>query len=163
VKTCKLDATSYSIDRERMTSSKAKRPDRKRTGQLSGIQIMFAAILAIGLILGLNFTNLVSTGQPLQLLYNQVTDEITRLEKEQGDLIRERDYVRSDAFVENWAHDEGKMVKAGEILVIPVPSTSLAEATPEPQPQAPIETTPTRLENWQLWWQMFFDSPPPQF
>ncbi len=115
---------------------------------------MFAAILAIGLILGLNFTNLVSTGQPLQQLYNQVTDEITKLEQEQGDLTRERDYVRSDAFVENWARSEGKMVKPGEVLVIPVPSIALAEATPEPTLSVPIETTAPRLENWQLWWQM---------
>jgi cell division protein FtsB len=146
-----------------MTSEKIQRPERKRTGQLSGIQIMFAAILAIGLILGLNFTNLVTTGQPLQQLYNQVTDEITKLQEEQGNLTRERDYVRSDAFVENWARSEGKMVKPGEVLVIPVPSVALAEATPEPTPPIPFETTTPQLENWQLWWQMFFDSPPPQF
>jgi cell division protein FtsB len=146
-----------------MTSEKPKRSDRKRTGQLSGIQIMFAAILAIGLVLGLNFTKLVSTGQPLQQLYNQVTTEISRLQQEQGDLIRERDYVRSDAFVESWARSEGKMVKPGEMLVIPVPEAGAAEATPEPVPNVPVETTPPKLENWQLWWQMFFDSPPPQF
>src|SRR5262245_52491029 len=146
-----------------MTSEKLRRSDRKRTGQLSGIQIMFAAILAIGLVLGLNFTNLVSTGQPLQQLYNQVTDEIARLEKEQGDLIRERDYVRSDAFVESWARNEGKMAKPGEILVIPVPSIALSEATPEPTPQISIEPPPSRLDNWELWWKTFFDSPPPQF
>src|SRR5215510_9495766 len=124
-----------------MTPEKPRRTDRKRTGQLSGIQIMFAAILAIGLVLGLNFTNLVSTGQPLQQLYNQVTDEITKLREEQGNLTRERDYVRSDAFVESWARSEGKMVKPGEILVIPVPSVALAEATPNPTPSVPIETT----------------------
>src|SRR5262245_15537071 len=134
-----------------MTPEKPRRTDRKRTGQLSGIQIMFAAILAIGLVLGLNFTNLVSTGQPLQQLYNQVTDEIARLQQEQGDLIRERDYVRSDAFVESWARSEGKMVKPGEILVIPVPASGLAEATPEPTLSIPIDTSPDQIENWQLW------------
>lgn len=146
-----------------MIPEKPQRPDRRRTGQLSGLQIMFAAILAIGLILGLNFTNLVTTGQPLQQLYNQVTDEIANLEKEQGDLTQERDYVRSDAFVESWARDEGKMVKNGEVLVIPVPSNTLAEATPEPTPQIAIDTTSSTPEDWQLWWQMFFDSPPPKF
>ncbi|MBL8120744.1 MAG: hypothetical protein JNJ78_24695 [Anaerolineae bacterium] len=123
---------------------------------------MFAAILAIGLILGLNFTTLVSAGQPLQQLYQQVTDQITRLEKEEGDLIKERDYVRSDAFVENWARDEGKMARPGEVLIIPVPSQSIAEATPEPQqPEIQVSTDPEQPENWQLWWALFFDSPPP--
>ena len=146
-----------------MTPEKPKRSVRKRTGQLSGLQIMFAAILAIGLILGLNFTNLVSTGQPLQQLYGQVNDEISKLEKDQSDLIMERDYVRSDAFVESWARSEGKMVKPGEVLVVPVPSTALAEATPEPTPAIPVDTNSPTPDNWQLWWQLFFDSPPPQF
>ncbi len=146
-----------------MPSEKPKRSERRRTGQLSGLQIMFAAILAIGLILGLNFTNLVSTGQPLQQLYGQVNDEIDQLQKEQSDLITERDYVRSDAFVESWARSEGKMVKPGEVLVVPVPSTSLAEATPEPQPQVPVDTSASPPDNWQTWWQLFFDSPPPNF
>ncbi|MBL8162283.1 MAG: hypothetical protein JNJ61_09885, partial [Anaerolineae bacterium] len=44
------------------------RPKRRRTGQLSGLQVMFAAILAIGLILGLNFTSLITAGRPLQEL-----------------------------------------------------------------------------------------------
>ena len=141
---------------------KPKRPERKRTGQLSGLQIMFAAILAIGLILGLNFTNLVTTGQPLQVLYNQVTGEIARLDKERRDLIKERDYVRSDAFVESWARSEGKMVKPGDVLVIPVPSKQTIEATAEPTPEVVANTTSPQPEKWQLWWQLFFDSPPPQ-
>lgn len=147
-----------------MSSEKPKRPDRKRTGQLSGLQIMFAAILAIGLILGLNFTNLVTTSQPLQQLYNQVNEQITHLERGQGDLLRERDYVRSDAYVESWARDEGKMVKPGEVLVIPVPSASIAEVTPEPSnPGVLLDTGTPQPDNWQLWWQLFFDSLPPTF
>ena len=148
-------------------SSKPKRrPDRRRTGQLSGLQVMFAAILAIGLILGLNFTTLVSTGQPLQQLYNQVNTQIQNLEQEQGDLIKERDYVRSDAFVESWARDEGKMARPGETLIIPVPAQADVEATPEPAPdtqQIAVDTQPDQPENWQLWWSLFFDSPPPKF
>lgn len=148
---------------KRVAAEKSRRPERKRTGQLSGLQIMFAAILAIGLILGLNFTNLVSSGQPLQQKYNQLKTEITNLEQEQADLIRERDFVQSDAYVESWAHDEGKMVQPGQTLVIPVPPDSLGEATPEPQPQVAIETTSPEPENWQLWWSLFFDAPLPQF
>lgn len=146
-----------------MAAEKTKRTERKRTGQLSGLQIMFAAILAIGLILGLNFTNLVSSGQPLQQKFNQLKTEITDLEQEQADLIRERDFVQSDAYVETWAHDEGKMVQPGQTLIIPVPPASAAESTPEPGPEIAIETTAPEPENWQLWWSLFFDSPPPQF
>lgn len=138
------------------------RPERKRTGQLSGLQVMFAAILAIGLILGLNFTSLVSAGQPLQQLYSKVTTEIDQLERERAELIRERDYVESDAYVEQWARDEGKMVRPGDTLIIPVPDETATEATPEPRPSVPLETGAGQPQTWELWWALFFDSPPPR-
>lgn len=146
-----------------MSAEKPKRQDRKRTSQLSGLQIMFAAILAIGLILGLNFTRLFSAGQPLQQTYNQLTTEIAQLDKDQGDLTRERNYVQSDAYVESWARDEGKMLLPGEHLVIPVGSRAASEATAEPVQQAAVQTTPPDPPKWQLWWTLFFDSDPPQF
>ncbi|MBL8116013.1 MAG: hypothetical protein J0L63_00880 [Anaerolineae bacterium] len=142
---------------------KPKRSDRKRTGQLSGLQIMFAAILAIGLILGLNFTSLVSAGQPLQQKYNQLKLEIERLELEQANLIQERDYVESDAYVEAWAHDEGKMVRPGERLIVPVGEPQSAQSTPQPEETVLVQTMPPQAESWQLWWSLFFDSSPPQF
>ncbi len=146
-----------------MIEEKPKRQERKRTSQLSGLQIMFAAILAIGLILGLNFTRLFSAGQPLQQTYNQLTTDITQLEKDQADLTRERDYVQSDDYVETWARDEGKMLLPGEHLVIPVGSQSAAEATPEAVQQAVVQTTPPDPPKWQLWWALFFDTDPLQF
>jgi cell division protein FtsB len=146
-----------------MITEKPKRQERKRTSQLSGLQIMFAAILAIGLILGLNFTRLFSAGQPLQQTYNQLTNDITQLEKDQADLIHERDYVQSDDYVESWARDEGKMLLPGEHLVIPVGSQSAAESTPEAVPQTAVQTTPPEPPKWQLWWSLFFDNAPPQF
>jgi cell division protein FtsB len=137
---------------------------RKRTtGQLSGLQIMFAAILAIGLILAINFSSRITAAQPLQQLYAQVSGEIDRLKQEQADLIGERDYVQSDAYVEAWARDSGKMVRPGEILVIPKPAETSAEATPVPPPDIPLETSPPEPETWQVWWALFFDSPPPEF
>ena len=146
-----------------MTPEKPKRQERKRTSQLSGLQIMFAAILAIGLILGLNFTRLFTAGQPLQQTYNQLTTEINQLEKDQADLTRERDYVQSDDYVESWARDEGKMLLPGEHLVIPVGSQISAESTAEPVQQAAVQTTPPEPPKWQLWWTLFFDTDPPQF
>ncbi len=146
-----------------MIEEKPKRQERKRTSQLSGLQIMFAAILAIGLILGLNFTRLFTAGQPLQQTYNQLTTDITQLEKDQAGLTRERDYVQSDDYVESWARDEGKMLLPGEHLVIPVGSQSAAESTPEVVQQTAVQTTPPDPPKWQLWWSLFFDNDPPQF
>jgi cell division protein FtsB len=144
-------------------AEQSERPERKRTGQLSGVQIMFAAILAIGLILAINFSSRITAGQPLQEAYDQVQAEIEALQQEQAALLVERDYVESDAYVEQWARDEGKMIRTGEVLIIPVPSGTVIEPTPLPQLDIPVETTPPEPEPWMLWWSLFFDSPPPRF
>jgi cell division protein FtsB len=134
---------------------------RKRTGQLSGVQVMFAAILAIGLALAINLSSLVGSAQPLQEKNRELLSEIARLQKEQAALIIERDYARSDAYVENWARSGGKLVRPGEVLVIPVPSGLEDAATPAPVLPASIETQPPEPAAWMLWWALFFDSPPP--
>lgn len=140
------------------------RPERRRPRQLSGVQIMFAAVLAVGLALAINLSSLVASSRPLQELYQQVSAEIRALEREQAQLYSERDFARSDAFVETWARNEGKMVRPGEVLVIPVPAGEqlMAEATPEPTPALIIETTPPEPEPWMVWWALFFDAPPPR-
>ncbi len=136
---------------------------RKRGGQISGVQVMFAAILSIGLILAINFSGRISAGQPLQEAYNLVRKEIAQLQEDQATLTAQRDYVMSDAYVESWAHDDGKMVRNGEILVIPVPSGAEVNATPAAAASVnAVQTTPDQAPTWVLWWQLFFDGPPPK-
>jgi cell division protein FtsB len=135
---------------------------RRRSGQISGVQVMFAAILSIGLILAINFSARIADGQPLQQAYHRVDAEIQSLKTRQAELTGERDYVLSDAYVEKWARSDGKMVRPGEVLVVPVPSGLDIEVTPEPtiSPEQ-VRTTDAQPQPWTLWWQMFFDSPPP--
>jgi hypothetical protein len=134
----------------------------KRKDQVSSLQVMFAAILAIGLLLAINFSSRITAGQPLQQAYERVVVELEQLQQEQESLIAERDYVRSDAFVEQWARADGMMVRGGERLVIPVPSHStLSENQPEVVRPSQVETTPPRPDYWQVWWVMFFGNPVP--
>jgi cell division protein FtsB len=145
------------------TTNETRRPERKRTGQLSGVQIMFAAILAIGLLLAINFSSRITASQPLEDAERRVQEEIDALRAEQAELIQERDYVMSDAYIEKWARDEGKMVREGEFLIIPVPAGSNVQETPVPQLDVPVETTLPEPEPWMLWWSLFFDTAPPRF
>ncbi|MFN8378603.1 MAG: hypothetical protein U0452_08020 [Anaerolineae bacterium] len=135
---------------------------KKRTGQFSGVQVLFAAILTIGLFLAIDFSSRISAGRPIEQAYQQVGTEIARLRQEQADLIAQRDYVRSDAYVSLWARTDGKMVLPGEQLVIPVPSNAdiVPTATPNFTPQEVI-TSPPGPDPWALWWNLFFDGPPP--
>ena len=138
--------------------------ERKRGNQMSSLQVMFAAILAIGLLLAINFSSRITAGQPLHEAHARVETEIEQLRREQASLMAERDFVRSDAFVERWVRDEGKMVREGEVLVIPVPSASgLREDEQAQQLSVPVQTIPPRPDAWQVWWALFFDGPPPTF
>ncbi len=127
------------------------------------MQVMFAAIIALVLILGINFSSRITASQPLQQTYDEVRREVARLQEEQARLIAERDYVRSDVYVERWARDEGKMVRPGEVLVIPVPSSTEAQNVEDDAPFIAIETSPPQEQPWAVWWALFFDGPPPEF
>jgi hypothetical protein len=124
---------------------------------------MFAAIIAIALILAINFTSRIAAGQPLQQTYEEVSAEIARLREEQAALIAERDFVRSDGYVESWARDEGKLIRPGEVLYVPVPVAGAGEAAAAEVQMIEVETAPPQPDPWLVWWQLFFDGPPPEF
>lgn len=135
---------------------------RRRPGQINGVQVMFAAILAIGLILAINFSTRISEGQPLQQAYLRIQEEISRLEAENTALIARRDYVRSDAYVESWARSDGKMIRQGDVLIVPVPGVAVVPDS-APPPIIAVDADTGAPETWTLWWSLFFDSPPPEF
>jgi cell division protein FtsB len=147
------------------TDNRKREPQADRGGQLTSVQIMFAVILAVGLLLAINFSTRIIEGQPLQAAYSQAQDEVEALREEQARLITQLDYVRSDAYVEIWARSEGKMVREGELLVVPVPGSSAVafEPTPVPTVAPVVEIVPEQPQSWTLWWSLFFDVQPPSF
>lgn len=60
-------------------------------------------------------------------------------------------FATSELAVEKWAREEGMMVMPGDQLIVPI---SPADATPMPVVTAPTEQV--KLENWQVWWALFF-------
>ena len=142
---------------------------RRSVPRINGFQVVFAIILAAGLTLAINFSTRISAGRPLRDAHRQVVIEIELLREAQARLITERDHARSDAFVQRWARDEGKMVRAGEHLVIPVPTGNTLYVAPVTVNEASaagfaeVQTLPRRPPNWMLWWSLFFDHPAPDF
>jgi hypothetical protein len=132
---------------------------RSRRQQVSGIQIVFASILAIGLLLTINFSGRIRRSQQIEEVRDDIEATIAVLSTNQAQLIEDRDYALSDAAVIQWAHRDGKMIREGEVLVIPVPGGELATPTPAPTP-IPI-AAPTEMPIHNLWWNLFFDSEPP--
>lgn len=122
---------------------------------------MFAVVLAVGLLLTINFSSRIAAGRPLLDAYEAAKIEITALEAEQKALLAERDYSLSDFYVENWARGRGKMIKPGDKLFVPVPSTTTNLETQTPVVIGEFNSGAAQPENWELWWGLFFDSPPP--
>lgn len=154
--------TDSAPDRDRNAYKSPSSP-RRRNNQLSSVQITFAVILAVGLILAINFSSRIAAGQPLLEAYNRVRSEIAILEAEQARLLAERDYALSNAYVEEWARSSGKMIRPGERLVIPVPAGDIPTPTPIPVPLVGFETGLREPQPWELWWALFFDTLPPGF
>ncbi len=126
---------------------------------MSGIQIVFASILAIGLLLTINFSGRIRRGQQIDQVQQNIAATINILSTQRADLIDARDFAASDAAVIRWAHREGKMVRDGEVLVIPIPAGPVATPTPQATP-LPL-ATPTEIPVVDLWWGLFFDRGPP--
>jgi cell division protein FtsL len=124
---------------------------------------MFAVILAIVLMLAIQFSTRINAERQLFVIRGTIYDEIDLLKREQVELNDQLTYLGSDAYVESWARSEGRMVREGEVLVIPVPfgETLLAQQDTPLADADMVETTPPQPENWHLWWSLFFDSQPP--
>jgi cell division protein FtsB len=146
-----------------MAEKPASRPPSNRsTGQLSGVQVMFAITLAVGLLLAINFSSRIAAGKPLLDAYDKVNAEIQALRLEQATLSAELEYVKSEAYIERWARDNGKMVRPGERLIVPVPAGTVAPtASPVVNVEQQFESGIPTAEPWQVWWGLFFDSTPP--
>jgi hypothetical protein len=60
-------------------------------------------------------------------------------------------YANSTAVVDEWARTDGHYIKDGDLPVVPVGAPGAAPielSTPVP--------TPTPMQNWEVWWELFF-------
>lgn len=141
------------------TSGGDRYGDGKR---LTSIQVMLAVALSIGLILTLNFSSRITLDRDLGRIHARFTAEIDALLDEQQGLVEQLSYVKSDAYVEYWARDEGKMIREGEVLIMPKSSGVPPSARRPSIRLVEFQTTAPEPENWELWWALFFDGPPPK-
>ncbi len=77
---------------------------------------------------------------------DQAATVVADLESTLGVLKTQVEYARSEGAVEEWAYSEGKMVRPGENLIIPL---SPPGTTPQPVllPTQVVEP----VQNWEIW------------
>ncbi|MCY3916043.1 MAG: hypothetical protein OXG49_08525 [Chloroflexi bacterium] len=147
-----------------LSGAQSRAADRRAGGQgLTSIQVMLAVVLAFGLALTLNFSGRIKLDRDLGGIHARFAVEIDALLEEQQGLIEQLSYVKSDAYVEYWARDEGKMIRDGEVLIMPMSSGIQRSTARSPAPLVEFQTTAPEPANWELWWALFFDGEPPRF
>lgn len=128
----------------------------RRRFPLSNLQIILIALIVVGGRLALDFSQRIIEGQTKISEQQDLEQELADLRAEQRVLEAEKAYYSSSTFIEAWAHDEGKMVRNGERLIVPV-----YQDVPEaPQQASAPADEPVTLPGWQVWWTLFFDSAP---
>ncbi len=115
------------------------------------------ALLVIGLIvltlLIMDFNNRMAELSRLSDKREDVAVDATSLVQTQLQLETQIAYATSGAAVEEWAYEEGHMVREGENLVIPL-------EYPGYTPEVTIipTATPVPKSNWQIWVSLFLES-----
>lgn len=141
-------------------STPVKRPLAPKTPG-SSLQILFGSILAISLLLAINFSGRIAAGRQIVAQRDDMMKSISTLQAKATALSSELSYVSSEDFVNQWARGEGKMVKPDEVLIVPVPGAMTPQPTATPFVAVASNNQNEDAQNWQLWWQLFFDSSPP--
>ena len=129
----------------------------KRTNSrppLTLLQVLTLVGLVAGLLIVLDFNQRLAVAQRLVDARNQAATEVAILEQEESRLQTQVAYATTDVAVIQWAHESGKLVLPGEVLVVPVVPTP--SPTPPPLPATPPPPPPA----WTLWRNLFFDAQP---
>ena len=115
------------------------------------------ALLVIGLIvltlLVMDFNNRMAELRRLSDKKEDVAVDATNLIHTQVQLETQIAYATSDGAVEEWAYEEGHMVREGENLVIPLEYPGFT-----PKVTILPTATPVPKTNWQIWVSLFLES-----
>lgn len=126
-------------------------PPPLRRPPLSLMQILILAGFAVGLLILMDFNQRLNRILQTEAANARLRTEVAELESEQSYLQTQLAYATTDAAVIAWAHESGKLVRPGEMLVVP-------QITPSPTPLPPPPTpTPPLPSTWELWWNLFFE------
>ena len=126
-------------------------PTPKRA-QLEGA---FAIVVVVAIV------GVIAWGLAQQLtLANEMRAEESRLEQavaakqaRNDDIRRQLAYVKSDEYVERWARVEARMVKPGEVAVVPL--VAIVEP-PQAEPPPVEEPAPRSQPLWIRLWELVF-------
>jgi len=114
--------------------------------------IGLGAIILLVLLM-MNINGRVSEYFRLSSERDKLGTEVGYLQATKAALETNAAYATSDKAVEDWARKEAHMAKPGDQVIIPV-----TPANQTLQPKVEVTPTPRSVENWEVWWALFFEN-----
>ena len=128
---------------------------KRKNIELPVAQFIAILVLSIAIFLIIDFGRRAATGYRVRREEEKLRVQLEALEETQQVLLARRDYVKSDAYVEEVARKELKWSQPGETIVV-VMATPIAP-TQAALPPASITPQPLRAETpLQAWLNLFF-------
>ena len=115
-------------------------------------QWVYIVLLLILFIMVLGLNSRLSEYFRLSSQKDEMDERIIGLKSTQVALETQIAYANSDKAVEEWARTYERKVLPGDQVIIPLP---LGNITPEVNYLA--TPNPVNMENWQIWWDLFFE------
>jgi len=112
-----------------------------------------AVIVAAVVVLILGFNSRLTTIKQMRQDEARLKQSVASEEARQAGLRSHLDYIRSEGYAEHWARVDARMVKTGEVAVIPVAPSVGQSSSGSP---APTQAASTILDEW---WAVFFSEP----
>lgn len=109
------------------------------------------AAIAVLLLLMMNLNSRLGEYFHLSSERDKMSTQVNEMLQTKAALQTQVAYATSDQAVEDWARNEAHMARQGDKVIIPVPDGA---ATPVPVAQP--TPTPRPVENWEIWWALFF-------
>ncbi len=117
-------------------------------------QLLTGALIVVIILLMAEFNNRMTELNRLTIQRDRGSAQITSLVQTQVVLQTQITYATSVAAVEEWAYEEGRLVRPGDNPVVPLASGETSG--PTPVPSVPLESDDI-VENWEVWYALFFD------
>lgn len=114
-------------------------------------KVAYAFGTLILIIVVVRFQQRISEMNHLEGQRNLIQTQESYVMQTQESLIAKLSYVNSDEAVKAWAYSEGRWYLPNETPIIIVPAGN-ATSIPDGFEETPINT----IENWRVWWELFF-------
>ncbi len=114
-----------------------------------GIAATVVAAIVVGIVWGVG--QQVARARQMRAEEVRLEQAVAAKQAYHDELLVQLEYVRSDEYVEQWAREDAKMARPGEVVVVvldDVPTEAVVDATPAPTVEP--ESRPFWVELWEL-------------